>query len=175
MEQKIYAIKSVLNLKDEDSVVVTKSYIFSEDKVRLHYVSAKNKEWDKGTIALIPGTYECANDYIPFLTSMAKIGYECHSLDLRGCGLSGGNRYSLNLITMQLDIQELIQRAKSNRLFIIAHSAACVPVLCYLLNNLHITPCGVALLSPILECEEKGIHLIMKIYKLVKNDIYVNS
>ena len=177
MEDKFRSIRSNPNIRDaiiDDEVVIHKSYILSEDKIKLHYITASNKNKQPyAQLAIIPGTYEFSINYLPFAGGLAQVGIDCHILDLRGCGLSGGCRHSLDMIGMQLDVVTLLSKAKSDNTYILANSASCTVLLSLLLNNPHIHPSGVILWSPYLEMEDEETGLLMILYKIVKAHINV--
>lgn len=106
-------------------------------------INPKNEK-AKGQILFVHGYIENSDFWIEAGIQFALNDFEVHLLDLRGFGLSGGERASNSLFGFQADLEKLLQQMRKDLpLFISGHSAGGLTVLSSLVNNPKLEVAGV--------------------------------
>jgi alpha-beta hydrolase superfamily lysophospholipase len=113
-----------------------------------------NKSNLVANLCIIHGFGHNSTAFYEMAYEFAKQGINCHLIDLRSHGLSGGTRFDFNVENMHTDIITLIKQAESDvpdlPLFIFGHSLGGGLVSSLFINNQYLQVHGIILSSPLL-------------------------
>jgi acylglycerol lipase len=110
----------------------------------------------RGTVAIVHGYGECSDIHLENAIQLALNGFDVQLIDLRGYGLSGGFRMSLNRIhDYHFDVTALLLQCSPDLpLYLYGHSMGGLTIMSYLLNNPNLNISGVVLSAPFLQFSE---------------------
>lgn len=156
---KLRKEENLLGSHEFDGISFHHKYILNinDQFVKLYYTNIKPTDPKvelKANLCIVHGFAHNSNAFFEMGYFMAKNGINCHLIDLRSHGLSGGARFDLTIEGLHRDIISLIKQAESDHpnlpLFIFAHSLGGGLVTSLFLNNQYILVHGIILSAPLL-------------------------
>ena len=126
--------------------------------MRLYYTNVKPVDGNKSNLianlCIVHGFGHNSSAFYEMAFEFAKHGINCHLIDLRSHGYSGGYRFDFNIEGMHQDIITLIKQAESDTpelpLFIFGHSMGGGLVSSLFINNEYLQVHGIILSAPLL-------------------------
>lgn len=128
-----------------------------EPKVRLYYTNVKTIDENvriTANLCIVHGFGHYSQEFYEVAYFLAKNGVNCHLVDLRGHGLSGGCRFDWTVEDLHSDILTLIKTAEADGVdlptFVMGHSMGGGLVASLFINNQYLQVNGVILSAPLL-------------------------
>lgn len=118
-------------------------------------VSIKEEEI-KASMVIIHGYGENSDLFLESAIQFALNGFDCHLVDLRGFGMTGGSRMGgWKISELHYDVAACLKQVKPNLpLFIYGHSMGGLTITSFLINNYNLNISGVLLSAPFLNFHE---------------------
>lgn len=144
---------------ESNNFIIERSYITSafDQYIKLYYTKIKYRISDIQPFAklcIVHGFGHHSFDFIEFSLYLAQKGIHCYLIDLRGHGLSGGERFEWSIEKLHTDIITLIKESEKDNidlpLFILGHSLGGGLVSSLFINNPYLQVHGVILSAPLL-------------------------
>lgn len=175
-DQNTYQKKQITNIRDlrkylnkDDNILgeieklgvkFTRKYIqhVFDQNIRLYYTNVKTTDLENtkiiANLCIVHGFGHYSQEFYELAFVLAKRGINCHLVDLRGHGYSGGCRLDWTVEDLHLDILTLIKQAETDGvdlpIFIFGHSLGGGLVTSLFINNQYLQVNGVILSAPLL-------------------------
>lgn len=141
-----------------DEIIYNRKYIqnLTDEKIRLYYTNVKSSSISVkpiATLCVVHGFGHHSGEFLEFMTVMARNGIQCHAIDLRGHGYSGGARFDWIVEDFHSDIISLIKVAESENqlpVFIMGHSMGGGLISSLFIKNQYLQVNGIILSAPLL-------------------------
>lgn len=151
--------KNLIGVIDKMGAKFTRKYIpnILNQNVRLYYTNIKPSNEKTNIIAslcIVHGFGHYSQEFYEIAHFFALNGINCHLIDLRGHGLSGGCRMDWTIEDLHTDVITLIKCAEADGvdlpLFVYGHSLGGGLVSSLFINNQYLQVNGIILSSPLL-------------------------
>jgi alpha-beta hydrolase superfamily lysophospholipase len=151
--------KNLIGVIDKMGAKFTRKYIpnILNHNVRLYYTNIKPSNEKTNIIAslcIVHGFGHYSQEFYEIAHFLALNGINCHLIDLRGHGLSGGCRMDWTIEDLHTDVITLIKCAEADGidlpLFVFGHSLGGGLVSSLFINNQYLQVNGIILSSPLL-------------------------
>lgn len=152
--------ENLLGKKEFNGIQFTRKYVnnINDPFTRLYYTNVKPSDVSKvnliANLCIVHGFGHYSAMFLEFAYAMAKEGINCHLIDLRSHGFSGGTRFDFTVEGCHEDIITLIKQAENDShelpLYIMGHSLGGGLVTSLFINNQYIQVHGIILSSPLL-------------------------
>ena len=129
-----------------------------DNNIRLYYTNIKPVDPEAthiiANLCIVHGFGHYSQEFYEMAYFLAKNGINCHLIDLRGHGYSGGCRFDWTIEDLQTDILTLIKQAEADGvdlpIYIFAHSLGGGLVTSLFINNQYLQVNGIILSAPLL-------------------------
>jgi len=129
-----------------------------DNNIRLYYTNIKPIDAEAthiiANLCIVHGFAHYSQEFYEMAYFLAKNGINCHLIDLRGHGYSGGRRFDWTIEDLQTDILTLIKQAEADGvdlpIYIFAHSLGGGLVTSLFINNQYLQVNGIILSAPLL-------------------------
>ena len=152
--------ENLLGKKEFNGIQFFRKYIlhFNDTFIRLYYTNVKQVDGNRSNLhanlCIIHGFGHHSGFFLEMAYELAKQGINCHLIDLRSHGFSGGSRFDFTIEQLHQDIITLIKQAESDMpelpLYIFGHSMGGGLVSSLFINNQYLQIHGIILSSPLL-------------------------
>jgi hypothetical protein len=147
-----------------------------DNNVRLYYTNVKTSDTENtkilANLCIAHGFGHHSHEFYELAFFLAQNGINCHLLDYRGHGYSGGLRFDWTIEDLHTDIITLIKQAESDGidlpLFVFGHSMGGGLVSSLFINNKFLQVNGVILSAPLLGLPQNVIPNALKFFVLSK-------
>lgn len=151
---------NVLGRVEKFGLRFTRKYIKNilDNNIRLYYTNIKTADTNNtqiiANLCIVHGFGHYSQEFYEMAYFLAKNGVNCHLIDLRGHGYSGGCRFDWTIEDMHTDILTLIKQAEADGvdlpIYIFAHSLGGGMVTSLFINNQYLQVNGIILSAPLL-------------------------
>ncbi len=149
--------------------------------IRLYYTNVRPVDVEKikiiANLCIIHGFGHYSGEFYEMAYICSQSGINCHLVDLRGHGYSGGIRFDWTIDELQTDVLTLIKECEMDGVdlptFVFGHSMGGGLISSFFINNQYLQVNGVILSSPLLGFPINAKRDVMKMMMLNKigNDI----
>jgi acylglycerol lipase len=152
--------ENVLGKVEKLGVRFTRKFVpnILNQSIRLYYSNIKTMDLENvkiiASLCFVHGFGHYSQEFYETAFHLAKAGINCHLIDLRGHGYSGGCRLDWTIEDLHTDILTLIKQAESDGvdlpLYVFGHSMGGGLVTSLFINNQYLQVNGVILSAPLL-------------------------
>jgi acylglycerol lipase len=152
--------ENVLGKVEKLGVRFTRKFVpnILNQSIRLYYTNIKTMDLENikiiASLCFVHGFGHYSQEFYETAFTLAKAGINCHLIDLRGHGYSGGCRLDWTIEDLHTDILTLIKQAESDGvdlpLYVFGHSMGGGLVASLFINNQYLQVNGVILSAPLL-------------------------
>lgn len=152
--------ENLLGKAEKFGIRFSRKYIKNilDNNIRLFYTNIKPINTEKtpiiANLCIIHGFGHYSQEFYEMACFLAKNGINCHLIDFRGHGYSGGCRFDWTIEDLQTDLLTLIKQAESDGvdlpIYIFAHSMGGGIVTSLFINNQYLQVNGIILSAPLL-------------------------
>lgn len=145
---------------DRNGIRFTRKYVpnILDQTVRLYYTNVKAIDTENikiiANLCIVHGFAHYSGEFYELAYFLAKNGINCHLIDLRGHGYSGGFRLDWTVEDLHLDILTLIKQAEADGvdlpIYVFGHSMGGGLVASLFINNQYLQVNGIILSAPLL-------------------------
>jgi acylglycerol lipase len=151
---------NLLGKVEKNGVRFTRKFVSNilNQNIRLYYTNVKSLESENvkitASLCIVHGFGHHAGEFYELAYFLAKNGINCHLLDMRGHGYSGGCRLDWTIEDLHTDILSLIKQAEADGvdlpIYMFGHSMGGGLVASLFINNQYLQVNGIILSSPLL-------------------------
>jgi acylglycerol lipase len=151
---------NVLGKAEKNGIRFTRKYIPNvlDPSIRLYYTNIKLIDTINvkliANVCIVHGFGHYSQEFYEMAYNLAKEGMNCHLIDLRGHGYSGGCRIDWTIEDLHLDVLTLIKQTESDEvdlpIYVFGHSMGGGLITSLFINNQYLQVNGVILSAPLL-------------------------
>jgi acylglycerol lipase len=152
--------ENVLGKVEKLGVRFTRKFIpnIMDQAIRLYYTNIKPIDTESikiiANLCIVHGFGHYSQEFYEMAYNLAKNGINCHMVDLRGHGYSGGCRFNWTIEDLHLDVVTLIKQSEADGvdlpIYIFGHSMGGGLVASLFINNQYLQVNGIILSAPLL-------------------------